>query len=251
MPNKKQDTNYLEETTFILAELGIPYSVKRSKRRKRTLSIKIDENENVIILCPWRTSKNEIEQLLREKKNWITRTLIMRQKAKQRQSSIETGKIMFLGEQYVLKTPEAGRRQSNVRIDGTTIIVEIKETFGPEERSEKIRKTLVKWLRKRAKEIIGERVRKFQEIMNVQPKEIKIRNYKARWGSHNGKGVITFNLFLVMAPLEIVDYVVVHELAHLIENNHSKKFWCQVEKILPDYRQRRIWLRENGIILRI
>ena len=175
----------------------------------------------------------------------------MRQKAKQRQSSIETGKIMFLGEQYVLKTPEAGRRQSNVRIDGTTIIVEIKETFGPEERSEKIRKTLVKWLRKRAKEIIGERVRKFQEIMNVQPKEIKIRNYKARWGSHNGKGVITFNLFLVMAPLEIVDYVVVHELAHLIENNHSKKFWCQVEKILPDYRQRRIWLRENGIILRI
>ncbi len=241
----------MKETVLISPQIRIPYLVRRSKRRKKTISIKIEENENVVVLCPWKTPKEEIEQLLRERGNWIIKTLAAHKRAKQRLPSIKNGKMMFLGKQYILKCSEGNGKRNKVRTEGATIIFESKKPVDAEKREEKTRKILINWLRKKAEDIINERVRKFQEIMYVQPREVKIRSYKARWGCHSGNGVLTFNLFLVMAPLEIVDYVVVHELAHLLENNHSIRFWSQVERILPDYAQRRKWLKENGMILRI
>ena len=82
--------------------------------------------------------------------------------------------------------------------------------------------------------------------MNLQYGRITIRNQKTRWGSCSGKGNLNFNCLLMLAPDEIVDYVVVHELCHLIEMNHSKAFWAQVENVLPDYRERRKWLKDHG-----
>ena len=97
----------------------------------------------------------------------------------------------------------------------------------------------------RAKRVIPVKVRKFAELIGVTYGRITIRNQKTRWGSCSAEGNLNFNCVLMRAPEEIVDYVVVHELCHRIHMNHSKAFWGEVEKIIPDYKRRRLWLKEN------
>ncbi len=101
-------------------------------------------------------------------------------------------------------------------------------------------------LAERALQKIPERVRYYAKIMNVQYGRITIRNQKTRWGSCSGKGNLNFNCLLMLAPENVLDYVVVHELCHLIEMNHSKAFWDQVERVMPDYKKYRQWLKEHG-----
>ncbi len=103
----------------------------------------------------------------------------------------------------------------------------------------------VKLLVTRAKRIIPQRVRYYADIMGVTYGRITIRMQKSRWGSCSGKGNLNFNCLLMRAPDAIIDYVVVHELCHLKEMNHSPRFWAEVEKILPDYKERRKWLKDH------
>lgn len=104
----------------------------------------------------------------------------------------------------------------------------------------------VKQLAERATKVIPDKVRHFAESMGVEYGRITIRNQKTRWGSCSGKGNLNFNCLLMLVPEDVMDYVVVHELCHLIEMNHSKAFWQQVEQVMPDYKERRKWLKEHG-----
>ena len=97
-----------------------------------------------------------------------------------------------------------------------------------------------------AKEAIPERVRYYAPIVGVSYGRITIRNQRTRWGSCSSKGNLNFNCLLMLAPPQVVDYVVVHELCHRLEMNHSARFWAQVERVYPDYRQARKWLKTNG-----
>lgn len=100
--------------------------------------------------------------------------------------------------------------------------------------------------RSQAREAISRRAAYFAPLMGVSYNRIAIKETKTRWGSCSAKGNLNFHWKLILMPAEILDYVVVHELAHLKEMNHSPRFWAQVEKMLPDYRQRRRWLKEHG-----
>lgn len=100
--------------------------------------------------------------------------------------------------------------------------------------------------KRRLKGRLEERLPLFASVMGVSYEKVSIRDQKTRWGSCSGNGNLSFNWKLSFVPDEILDYVVVHELAHRIEMNHSEAFWQEVERILPDYRERRQWLRENG-----
>lgn len=100
--------------------------------------------------------------------------------------------------------------------------------------------------RKRAAEVIKARCRYYAPVMGVSYGTVTIREQKTRWGSCSAKGNLNFNWKLVLMPPEILDYVVVHELAHRIQMNHSAAFWAEVGKILPDYKERRQWLKLNG-----
>ncbi|MDO4966081.1 MAG: M48 family metallopeptidase [Lachnospiraceae bacterium] len=90
------------------------------------------------------------------------------------------------------------------------------------------------------------RVKYFAEIIGVSYSRITIRNQKTRWGSCSAKGGLNFNCLLMLTPNDVIDYVVVHELCHRLEMNHSKAFWAHVEEVLPDYKKRRKWLKDNG-----
>lgn len=101
-------------------------------------------------------------------------------------------------------------------------------------------------LANQALEIIPKRVTYFAEIVGVTYGRITIRNQKSRWGSCSSKGNLNFNCLLMLMPPEVLDYVVVHELCHRKEMNHSTKFWAEVRKVLPDYEKHKLWLKEHG-----
>ena len=113
-------------------------------------------------------------------------------------------------------------------------------------RIEKLTDAQLRQLAEKAKEEIPVRVRYYARIMGVTYGRVTIRKQKTRWGSCSSKGNLNFNCLLMLMPEEILDYVVVHELAHRKELNHSGKFWKIVESVLPDYQKRRKWLKENG-----
>lgn len=107
----------------------------------------------------------------------------------------------------------------------------------------------LKGLAKKALQIIPERVEYFSKLVGVSYGHITIRNQKTRWGSCSSKGNLNFNCLLMLTPPEVLDYVVVHELCHRKEMNHSKAFWDEVAKILPDYKSQVKWLKEQGSLI--
>ena len=101
-------------------------------------------------------------------------------------------------------------------------------------------------LKRRAREILPARAAHFAHLAGVTYGNITIRSQKSRWGSCSSRGNLSFNCLLMLAPPEVLDYVVVHELCHRLEMNHSPRFWAEVERVLPDYRTRRKWLKDHG-----
>ena len=110
----------------------------------------------------------------------------------------------------------------------------------------KLTQTQVRQLARQALDYIPRRVDYFAPLIGVTYGGITIRNQRTRWGSCSSKGNLNFNCLLMLAPPEVIDYVVVHELCHRRELNHSDRFWSLVEQILPDYKQRQKWLKDNG-----
>ena len=98
---------------------------------------------------------------------------------------------------------------------------------------------------------VEEIVNKYKKQMGVKPKGIRIMELKNRWGSCSDEGSLNFNWKCLMAPLTIIDYIVVHELAHIISKNHNEEFWNAIDKVMPDYEKRKMWLRKNGASLDI
>ena len=125
-------------------------------------------------------------------------------------------------------------------------LLQMRQREAEEEQTEKLTTEQIKELADRALAVIPERVRYYAPLVGVTYGRITIRNQKTRWGSCSEKGNLNFNCLLMLMPSEILDYVVVHELAHRREMNHSAAFWALVESVLPDWRERRRWLKENG-----
>jgi len=114
---------------------------------------------------------------------------------------------------------------------------------------DKIKVELEKWYREKAIKKINERVKYYIHFFSKQPKSIKVKEQKKRWGSCTSKDELLFNWRCAMAPAYIIDYIVVHEMCHMYYKDHSKEFWNMVREVMPDYASRRMWLRDNGIKL--
>ena len=112
--------------------------------------------------------------------------------------------------------------------------------------SEKARDIFTRWYKQQARKIIARRTEYYSSIFGYKYNKITIRNQQTRWGSCSGRNNLNFNWRLIMAPLNVIDYVVVHELSHIEEKNHSRRFWDKVSNVMPDYKNHRNWLKENG-----
>ncbi|MDY5245862.1 MAG: SprT family zinc-dependent metalloprotease [Anaerobutyricum soehngenii] len=139
----------------------------------------------------------------------------------------------------ILKKKEAWISKHIEKIKETKERVEAEPT-------EKLTREKVIALAEEALKVIPERVEYFAKVIGVTYGKITVRNQKTRWGSCSSKGNLNFNCLLMLAPSEVLDYVVVHELCHRKQMNHSKAFWLEVEKVLPNYKEVRKWLKEEG-----
>lgn len=154
--------------------------------------------------------------------------------------------LPYLGKKYVLKIRRyRSYRKPGVMLDGNVLAVLTAQTDG-----ESVAKAVKDWYRQQAKALVAERVEFYRKQLGEEVQTVRIKDVRSRWGSCSSKRNLNFNWRLVMAPLEAVDYVVVHELCHLKEMNHSPAFWKLVEEIMPDYQRQRDWLKRCRLIER-
>ena len=211
----------------------IDYSLTRSKRKTIALYVR---RGIVDVRAPLRTPKHEIDRFVASKDKWIKNKLTcLNERAESRESfSLDYGDmILYRGMLY----PIVQRIGSRAVFDGDFFCVP--PGLSPEE----IKTACIRLYKKLAKQNLNEKVHRFAEQLSVQPLAVKVNSAKTRWGSCSAKKSLNFSWRLIMADDGVIDYVVVHELAHLIELNHSKRFWAVILSILPDYKERQKQLK--------
>lgn len=231
-----------------IQEQDISFLLKKSSHRK-TLAITIDEKATMNVSAPFYSVDKDIYAFIQDKGAWILEKLKEAQKHKDFLDNriFEQGKVfLFLGKKYPLNVVEKVIKQSKVLFDGKAWIVYIAEGLNKAQRLEKIKTAMIKWYRTQAQEILGGRVFHYGRLLGAEPKKIVVKTQKRMWGCCNyHTQAIYLNWQIILSPLEVVDYVVVHELCHLFEPNHSQRFWNKVESILPNYKKRKKWLKNN------
>ena len=114
-----------------------------------------------------------------------------------------------------------------------------------------MQQSLKNWYQTRALEKLKEKTKRYAAILGVNPQSVDVKEYKARWGSCSSSGDVSYNWRIIIAPHHIVDYIVVHELCHLLEHNHGAKYWKHVQTVIPNYKECRHWLKTHGMNLKI
>ncbi len=194
-----------------------------------------------------------IEKFLIEKQNWIITKLDLVNKNtpdKVIREFSQGEKLLFLGSEYVIKHIPINGNRLKVNLRNTTFEIYHPKDFSFHLNDKTIRNRITKWYRNKAEKIINERISIYESKLEVKPLGIKIRSYKSRWGACRENGQITFNWKLIQAPIQIIDYVVVHELSHLVHLNHSKEYWNLVRRYSPNYKAHKNWLKNNILHLR-
>ena len=212
------------------------YTVIRSRRK--TIAIEITREGEVLVRAPLRLAQREVAGFVDRHRGWVARKLAqakLRGETGAQRQFREGEFVPFLGEMLRLRFVEGGgylRRENGEFLLGADLAPRAGDLFRT-------------WYRARAREILEDRVEHFARQMGLAWRGVRITGAKERWGSCSPTGTLNFAWRLVTAPPGIIDYVIVHELAHLVEMNHSRRFWEQVGRVLPDYAQRRAWLRKN------
>ena len=222
--------------------MDIKYSLKRSRKRKKTISLQIGNNSEVTIHAPYYTPVTEINRFVEEKQNWIdkaTRQQAALQVAQQEKAYLTGENFYYLGQTYPLEAFFEPLENTGVIFWDNRFFLNC-----PENRD--MRKYyFISWYKKKARQYLCERVDFYRNMLNLESGGIRITSAGSRWGSCSEDNNLSFSFRLMMALPEVVDYVVVHELMHIREKNHSSKFWDLVVEVTPDYKAHRRWLREH------
>lgn len=223
--------------------MDLNYQIVRSARRKK-LTITVERDRSIIVHAPTGVSEEAIRQVVEGKRQWLFEKVNHPQKFQDRPHP--PGKEVVNGE----SAPYLGREY---RIEITETVsggVEFSRRFLiPAVQQKKRREVLKEWYMHRAKETVLPRVMRHARELGVELGEVKIVDNRYRWGSCTVKDNVNFNWRLIKAPMFVIDYVIVHELAHLIEANHTPRFWNIVRAKAPSTEKAKAWLKEHGQFL--
>ena len=209
------------------------------RSRRRTVSLLVDEQAALVVRAPLKMPLRDIEEILHQKRDWIRKhQAAMRHRLSQRPARLyaEGEGFLWLGRTLRLQ-PQAHLRHVS-REDGLLLL--------PEGDPETSANHIVRWYREEARAVITERVRLWSALMGLTVDRITLTNAVRRWGACSGRANLSFAIRLVMAPLDVIDYVVVHELCHIVHKNHGPQFWELVAEQMPDYVLHRKWLAEHA-----
>ncbi len=220
-----------------------PHFIKVIRSRRRTISLEIDQEGVLTVRAPYGLDRITINDVLRRHQPWIRKK---RQEVQRRQKlscpkKFEAGEnFLWLGRAYPLEIVK--RNRPPLTFDGQKF-----ELAAPFLAS--ARQVFETWLKQQARLYLTSRVAAISRQTGLKYEKFRLSSAATRWGSCSARGTISLVWRLIMAPSDIIDYVIVHELAHTKEKNHSRAFWRLVEDFVPDYKERRHWLRKNGFQL--
>ena len=238
----------LDETSTVQhGATAIPYEIRRSVRRK-TITITVDPERGVVLAAPWRVPVSRLDRIVHERGRWIVEKL--RELEESRRHSPPHAFVcgepfLLLGRPYALRVVP-GSAEEAVTVDGDELRVTVGDWLQGPQRSKAVRAALQAWYEAQATWYLPERVALWREPVSVNPARVIVKTQHRRWGSCDAHGTLRLNWRIVQAPLELVDYVVVHELVHLRFRGHQRDFWEAVGAVMPDYPRLRDTLRELG-----
>lgn len=224
----------------------IAYTVTRSARRHKTVEITIAPAGEVDVAAPTRTSIEQIEAIVKRRAAWIVRHEALGDPSLTVRGFVSGDSLLYLGRRvrlFVRETPEDG---ASIRFRYWQFDVRHSRALSPRERNATIESAFRRWYRQRAAELVDKRVKRFGPLLGVRPTRVLVGDQRRRWGSCSPKGVLRFNWRVAMAPPALVDYVVIHELAHLRVRSHRSAYWALVSQVAPDHRERRQKLSALG-----
>jgi predicted metal-dependent hydrolase len=214
-----------------LKNLNIEY---RHSPRRKSIGIQVTTEGKVVVTLPRGASRDSLARALEKHRAWIAAKVAERQAA---WGHIKPGEAYFLGEAFRLTVLEGAA--GAVSLNGPEMRLPLPAGADPWPR-------LMAWYAERARAQLQARVAHFAAAMNLAPGPVELKGWKRRWGECHPDGRLRFNWRLILCPPMVIDYVVVHELAHLKVSGHNPRFWAEVAKVLPDYAARRRWLNREG-----
>ncbi len=213
------------------------------RSNRKTIALKIDNHCNLIIKAPTSVPISYIQKIVQQKQNWIIAKKIEVQNRKKFTRNLSNGaKITIFGNYYIINYVE--NLQFALHLKNNQLLI-------ASDLSKHIKPLLKHLIIKMAKEFFSVNVSKWASVMELKYNRISIKNTVSRWGSCSSLGNLNFNWKLAFAPLEVIDYIIIHELSHLRHLNHSSEFWNEVRKYCPEYKKHKKWLKENAQLLEL
>ncbi|MGB1236879.1 MAG: M48 family metallopeptidase [Pseudomonadales bacterium] len=225
---------------------ALAYQIKRSAKR-RQLCIQVKQS-TLHVLAPLNLPSDAIEQFIESKRAWITRKLAQ-QAIQQQQLQDPFGRPFILIEGLRRAVDFTRGNKAQVTLCDELLTVQTPNRVLDANLTQYRRRQLDKWFATTASQQLPQRLLYWCERTGLTPSDLQIKKYKSRWGSCNQRGVISLNSLLLMTPASVVDYVIVHELCHLIHMNHSNVFWQLVQHHFPESHHAKAWLRQHASIL--
>ncbi len=227
----------------------IEYEVRRSKRRRKTMRISVNAGR-VLVAAPMTTPNNLLQTFVQDQASWILEHINDPQPEVAPKHFASGDTLPYLGRNMRVTVEPADVRSPEVRFDHWRFRITTPKALGDEDSHQAIRSAIIAWYSKQAAQRLDVAVELWRRRMGRQDKpQVLVRDQRRRWGSCAYDGTLRFNWRLAMLKPDLMEYVVVHELAHLTHRNHSKNFWGLVSKFLPDATQRRLLLRKEGLDL--
>ncbi|MGZ8161129.1 MAG: M48 family metallopeptidase [Methylobacter sp.] len=221
---------------------GFVADIIRSSRRK-TAAIKIQKGKVFVIVPEWLTMA-AIESLVTNKNRWIKEKLAIQNEiiAIKPKAFVSGESFSFLGRTHPLKI-ESGLYPF-IKLHQDELVVSVRDKTA--DNAPAIKQLLIQWYKQQAESELRDKTERYSRTIGVKPSSVTIKSFKSRWGSCSVTGGIQYNWKIIIAPDRIVNYVVIHELCHILHHNHSPAFWKAVEKHCHDYRACSAWLKTNG-----
>ncbi|MEF8847497.1 MAG: SprT family zinc-dependent metalloprotease [Candidatus Paceibacterota bacterium] len=235
-----------------IGQITLPYEVTWSENRS-TIGIELTSDKELIVKAPITANDGDIERVLENKKPWLLKKLsgLEERSSSPREKEFYSGeKLLYNGRRYRLKLDLKETDGVEVHLKDNLFIITAPESLGEDQRRKEIKNSLLNWYKKRAKNNFKKRTKRYARKLDIEKVEVNILDSSRKWGELKDE-VIALHWKLVLAPVKIQDYVIVHELAHFKHKNHTSGFWNTVGAVLPDYEERKKWLRLNSAKLEI
>lgn len=228
---------------------NVDYQIVRTKKITSSVSIKI-KNGEVIVSAPFWVGKNFISNFVDQKKDWILTSLQKSRPPEPDKKYTEEESHLLFGELYPLRLQFSSTpTRTSVNLSEDSLLVYLYQGFTESQRVKETKDALLRFYLEKGIEYLTEKVNYYTKLLGVDYNRIDIKKVSSIWGSCSAGNALSFNRKLVQAPPAVVDYVVIHEVCHLRERNHSSRFWGLVFKYDRDYKHHRRWLHQNHHLL--